>query len=281
MATTNLAALIWSLMLFLAPAKGLDIPSTPNWMREDAPTYEARLKEMAFVIERVVLDESEAPIAPVAHPRTFSAVGLAVIGAGETRFAKDTYHGHNGQPECYRGPGQEARCDHGRSVGVFQVMVGAGKTAEGWTKADLFGDFEKETRVALHRIRQSVAAAQRCQLPASGWLNVYGSGKCEIGSAEASARVARMFKLFGQVRWNDGRILVSEKILARFAAAGAPPAILVSPPALLPLQGGTLAMGSPPALPERAPFTRSWAPMGARCIDPFHLAGKGLPLGCF
>ena len=47
---------------------------------------------------------------------------VLVIGAGETRFAKDTYHGHNGQPECYRGPGQEARCDHGRSAGIFQVQ---------------------------------------------------------------------------------------------------------------------------------------------------------------
>ena len=196
-------------MLFLAPAKGLNLPSTPDWMREDAPTYEARLKEMAFVIERVVLDEAETPIASVAHPRAFTAVALAVIGAGETRFAKDTYHGHNGQPECYRGPGQEARCDHGRSAGIFQVMVGAGKTAEGWTKADLFGDFEKETRVALHRIRQSVAAAQRCQLPASGWLNVYGSGSCKIGGTEAAARVHRIFKLFGQGKFKDGYPVVS------------------------------------------------------------------------
>lgn len=267
-------------MLFLAPAKGLNLPSTPDWMREDAPTYEARLKEMAFVIERVVLDEAETPIASVAHPRAFTAVALAVIGAGETRFAKDTYHGHNGQPECYRGPGQEARCDHGRSAGIFQVMVGAGKTAEGWTKADLFGDFEKETRVALHRIRQSVAAAQRCQLPASGWLNVYGSGSCKIGGTEAAARVHRIFKLFGQGKFKDGYPVVSERTLARFAAVGLP--ATSTPPALLPLPTAVIGI-DPTRLPpfvERAPFARGWGLAGARCADPFRLAAYGIGSVC-
>lgn len=225
-----MAPWIFSLMLYLVPASTYDRPTIPAWERETTADYQARLKEMASTIDRVVLDPAEPAVAAVANPHTFAAVALVVIGAGESGYSKDTYHGHDGQPVCYRGKGQEDRCDHGRSATPYQIMVGEGRTKEGWTKADLFGDFEKATRVALRLVRSSIASAAHCKLGTSGWLNAYGSGSCDGAGTKSDSRMRKIFNLLDRTKWAGADIpLVSDTMLARFAAAGAAAPMVLLP----------------------------------------------------
>lgn len=80
--------------------------------------------------------------------------------------------------------------DHGSSFCAFQIHLGSGVTAEGWTGADLNADAAKCTTVAARLARMSW---RRCgELPESERLAAYARGVCDSKRGQALSR-DRMF----------------------------------------------------------------------------------------
>lgn len=219
--STSLAALLFHFLTGMVPPGKFDLAATQDWAREPRADVERRFASISEVIEKVALDPNEAPVFMGKNGRSKTALLMMVIGVGETRFARDTHLGYQGTDRCYGGPGSEKRCDSGKSACPFQINVGTGRTAEGWTRADLFQDFEKCARAALHRIRQSVAAARRCGLHSTtDWLNAYASGFCDKASDIGGPRVAKAIDLSGRVKtWKVGLPVVTPTMLAALAHA--------------------------------------------------------------
>jgi hypothetical protein len=73
----------------------------------------------------------------------------------------------------------------------MQIWVGAGRTQEGWSAADLIADRSKCIRAALHIIHGSMAWCRR--LSAGDLLGGYTHGKCVHPNRIGRARWARAF----------------------------------------------------------------------------------------
>lgn len=226
MSTTTLAPILFHWLVGMVPPHHFDLPVTEPWAREPRAEVVARFRTITEVIERVVLDPAEQPVYPGPRGRAHTAALLLVIGVGETRFSRDTHLGYAGNARCYAGPGHTKRCDSGRSACPFQLNIGAGKTPEGWTREDLFGNFEKCARAALHAVRRSAGAARRCGLhsPAE-WLNTYATGDCRRGADIGAGRVGKADALVHLVRgWQNGLPEIAPSTLAAFGESAEPQA---------------------------------------------------------
>jgi hypothetical protein len=123
----------------------------------------ARYTEIASDLATVVYDPSEAPLFPGEDGRAKTAALLASIAAHESTFREEVENGH-------------ARGDGGGSWCFMQLHIGAGKTPEGWTGADLTSDRKTCFRAGLHNARESFRMCKG--LPTSERLSAYASGQC-------------------------------------------------------------------------------------------------------
>lgn len=199
-------------MLSLAPPERLAaLPQFPGH-EETAAQKTTRYTSIAHDIAVVAFDPREAPVDGGKNGRVNTIALLLSVSFFESGWAHDADIG-----PCYLGKdGKGPRCDGGKAATIFQIEVGAGTTQEGWDKAALFGDREKATRAALHRINRSIKACAR--FGAEARLRQYASGSCEKGIPESTARVQ-----------------FARKILTRFPAPkfGEPAGpVPVAPPAL-------------------------------------------------
>jgi len=174
---------ILSLLMFVAPPERLAaLPSYPGWA-ETAAERTGRMQSIADDIAAVVADVDEQPIVGGHQGRARTAALLVAIGSLESGYAPDADKG-----PCWRGlDGKSTRCDGGLAVSAWQIRVGAGRTAEGYSREDLFADRKKAIRTALHLVRRSVNACRR-EAPLHR-LAAFASGSCSRGHQASAARV--------------------------------------------------------------------------------------------
>jgi hypothetical protein len=145
-----------------------------------------RYTQIAEAIVKVVTDPGFVPVVPGPNGRLESAKLALSIAKAESDFARD----------ADVGPCLGKRCDVGRAACVMQLNVGAGKTPEGYTKADLFADRVKCIESGLNRARRSIGA---CRAEArEHWLADYAGGVCESPAAQASSR--RKMRMYETIR---------------------------------------------------------------------------------
>ena len=123
----------------------------------------ARYTEIASDLAAVVYDPAEQPLYSGADGRARTALLLASIAAHESTFREDVEDGR-------------VRGDGGTSWCFMQLHIGAGKTVEGWTGADVTSDRKLCFRAALHIAKSSF---QMCNsLPPNERLSAYATGHC-------------------------------------------------------------------------------------------------------
>lgn len=167
----------------------------------------ARYTSIAADLERFVFAEETKPVFAGPHGRARTAALLLSIAYHESGFAKDVDVG-----PCYRGKsGKSSRCDSGMSACLMQLHIGDGKTAEGWTQADLFADRTKCFAAGLRLVRGSFGACRA--LPLRHRLAAYASGSCAHGHAasEALMDMAERFATHAKVPGKDETFVIAAK----------------------------------------------------------------------
>lgn len=177
--------IVWLYTLALAFAP-VDKARTWPGHEESPEDRRARYMEIATDIAAVAFDESERPIWGMGRVQT--AAMLLALAIGESNLDPDV----DGGP-CYRGGAYRSRCDYGRAFSIWQIMIGKGRTPEGWTGAQLNADRQKAARTALHTARASWWSCRR--RPDEHRLALYAAGRCDRGHKGSAARVKLWRKL--------------------------------------------------------------------------------------
>lgn len=187
-------ALVAAMSSHAPPARLSAAPSWPGWS-ETAEARAERYRGIAEAAVEVAYDPRERALFQGPHGRKRTASLLLAIAFFESGYAPDVDRG-----PCY--PARDTktglvRCDGGRSACLLQIQVGAGTTAEGWTRDELFADRVKCFRAGLHLARKSFT---KCgpKLGAAGALNAYATGACETPSDAGRVRLSFGEKLYKQ-----------------------------------------------------------------------------------
>jgi hypothetical protein len=169
----------------------------PGW-EETVDQRKARYEEIATAIAEVAFDPNEKPLWTGVEGRSKTAALLVSVAYHESEFAKDVDVG-----PCYRVGNRSQRCDGGRAACMLQINVGERKTAEGWTKAELFADRKKCFRAGLSIMRGSFASC--ASLGQAFLLNSYASGTCARGHERSQPRMDFQTVLLGKHKraWKD------------------------------------------------------------------------------
>ncbi len=203
-------AYILSMMSTAAPPEvHAKMRAMPGW-EETLEERKARYEAIATALYDVVFDASEVPLFDGVDGRSRTAALMVGVAVTESSFAKDVDVG-----PCYRGGNWRLRCDEGQAACLMQVKVGSGKTAEGYSQADLFADRRKCFRAALRRMRGSFAACRA--LDRLYWLNAYASGTCDRGQHQSLVRMSRGTSLFADTTraWTDDAVVMPKKAKAK------------------------------------------------------------------
>jgi hypothetical protein len=155
----------------------------------------ARYTEIASDLAAVVYDPEEQPLFSGDDGRAKTALVLASIAAHESTFRRDVEDGR-------------ARGDGGTSWCFMQLHIGAGKTVEGWTGADVTSDRKLCFRAGLHIAKESFRMCNA--FPTTEKLSAYASGQCGR-SAESRVMVGRAIAYFQHHPMNDDHFLYVEK----------------------------------------------------------------------
>jgi hypothetical protein len=143
---------------------------------EPKPDTAERYDSIAHDAMTVAFDEAEAPLFPGPNGRAQTALLMLSVASLESSFKQSVDYG--------------ARLgDHGRSFCLMQIRVGNGKTAEGYTGADLVTDRAKCFRTGLHILRGSFNACHN--LPLEDRMSAYATGRCTPGEENSRLRVGR------------------------------------------------------------------------------------------
>jgi hypothetical protein len=180
MVNESLVAWMVGIMMSTAPP-GRAFPAEFVETKEDGAQ---RYAAIARSIAQVALDPNEEPVFGGELGRVRTAALLLSISYFESGWRNDVDLGLGGR----------ARGDAGRSWCLMQVMVGNGRTAEGWTGLDLVASRERCMRAGLHLVRRSTQACRG--RPVDQWLNAYASGRCEAGVPESRARMSKAKRWF-------------------------------------------------------------------------------------
>jgi hypothetical protein len=112
---------------------------------ENEADRRARYEQIAEAAVSVAFDPATPPIYGGKYARSHTLAALLGIALHESGYRRDVD----------LGPCKPGECDGGKSACIMQIQVGSGKTSEGWTKADLFGDRDKCFRAGLRLLRRS------------------------------------------------------------------------------------------------------------------------------
>ena len=154
------------------------------WVPLQRDADRARYDSMAKDIVAVAFDETEEPVFAGDLGRAKTALLTASIASFESGYRADVDDGR-------------ITGDHGSSFCIMQVrVVGASKTGEGWTGADLIKDRQKCLRAALHRIRISFNWCKDHSV--DDRLAGYTVGTCRDNEHLSRDRVQRAKAFFGR-----------------------------------------------------------------------------------
>lgn len=155
-----------------------------GYLREPVEEARARYAAIADDIAAVASEPDEAPLFDGPGGREATALLLASIAWHESAFRKDV-------DAC---EGIRARGDHGRSIGLLQVM--AGPNHEGHDPQEICRDRRLAIRLGLHVLRRARAT---CGGAPRAWLQSYAAGGCSIRS-NAARDVCEAFEKVGKKR---------------------------------------------------------------------------------
>jgi len=168
-----LAAWVLSAMLAWVP------PSTHDWYTVRGLT-EASYQSIADDIATAALDPEVTPLFAGPSGRAKTALLLAAVASYESSFNATIARG---------GSVRKGDNDNGRAVGLWQTHV-YGATEEGWTRADLASDRQKQITIALRRMHSSFRAC--ANTPVTARLSQYAKGGAGCAPVrESEVRVGR------------------------------------------------------------------------------------------
>jgi hypothetical protein len=176
-------ALILSMMIDLLHPKF----QSRGYLKEPLVQAETRYASIADDIAAVVSDPDEEPLFDGDAGREATGLMLAAIAWHESAFRRDV-------DIC---KGAHSRGDHGRSIGLLQLM--SGPNYEGHSAKDICADRKLAIRLGLHVLRR---AKSTCAGSPRRWLQSYAAGGCGIRS-NVSRDVCRAYERVGQ-KYLDG-----------------------------------------------------------------------------
>ncbi len=173
-------AWILALMLHLSPEE--------RWHHK--PGFEETKAERLARYEAIASD-IEAAVSQggtIDTRRDRDAALMVAVTFMESGFEKDVDVG-----PCYRGDGNNTRCDSGRAACIAQIRIRDGVTSEsihgvaGLKQEDLFRDRKKCLEIAKFMLARSFRACAKDGRDAR--LDVYASGRCGFGRDEGKKRL--------------------------------------------------------------------------------------------
>jgi hypothetical protein len=173
MTVETLAAWLVTIMVATVPPGGW---RSKAQARESAAQGRARYEAIAQAIAEASLDPRERPLFDGADGRLRTAALLLSISFHESHWRRDVDLGLGRY-----GPrgGRRYHC-------LMQIAVDRGKTAEGWTAAQLVADRERCMRAGLHILQRGRRLCDRAGPRA--FLNHYASGYCDRGRKQVKRR---------------------------------------------------------------------------------------------
>jgi hypothetical protein len=175
---TPAAAWILSLMVLLAPPSKAETRVTYADAKETAAEALVRYGEIAEAIADVAYDPNEDPLfVRDGRARARTAATLLAVSFLESGLRRDVDLGLG-----RAGFGPTMDC------GLWQMNIGNGRTAEGWSCFELLHDRRKAARSALHLLAKSLRACK--DKPVQDRFASYCSGSCDHGLNESRARFA-------------------------------------------------------------------------------------------
>lgn len=162
----SLASYLVSIMLTVLP------PGGPGAHGEGAAAGAARYQSIAADVSHAV---STGPCLPGHHGCSRLGVLMLAIAYHESAWRVDVDQG-------------KTLDSGGTSWGLWQINVGRGKTAEGWTGPELVRERWKGAISALHLVRLSAIACRKEGHLAM--LRAYTSGSCDRGGEASKTRVS-------------------------------------------------------------------------------------------
>lgn len=166
----------WALAFMMTVA-----PPGP-WRGEPRDETVARYKQIAEDAVAVAYDPTSEALFGGTDGRARTAALMLAVAFHESGFRRDVD----------LGIGPRARGDSGQSWCLMQIMVGGGRTIEGWTGHDLVHNRRHCFASGLGAIRRSFIACRnnsRYEL-----LNAYTSGSCSRGASQSRDRMTSAFQ---------------------------------------------------------------------------------------
>jgi hypothetical protein len=156
---------VFAMMLTLMPLSVAKF--TAGYARETETQRGERYKEIAKAYFDVISAASPADLPFTGEDAQMqTAATLVGIGRAESGWNKDVDFGK----------GRYGVGDEGASFCIQQILVGGGRTVEGWSSKDLITDRTKCIKASLRAVRVSF---QMCAyLPVAMRLTAYASGNC-------------------------------------------------------------------------------------------------------
>lgn len=170
------AIVAWAVALMISwspPGRSL-LPEA----RETEAEGRARYEEIARAAAEVAHDPAERPVFGGPSGRGATLALLLAVASFESGFRRDVDLGLGARA---RGEGVDS-C-------LLQLRVGRGRTAEGWSHAELVADRRRCFRAGLALMRRSFGACR--QLAVLDRLSAYATGRCTAAQRHSRARVGR------------------------------------------------------------------------------------------
>lgn len=178
-----------------------------SYIKRTGESYDAavarRTKHMTSIVN-VVFDSSERSLFGGPNGRMMTALFVDSIMSFEGTYSRLVDSGKwNGDCKVVLPGGGTRACTvkesetGGKSFCQMQILVGTGKTKEGWSKKDLLEDPEKCVRAGLHMLQGAQAA---CMAPPYNFkwdkdgpdiFSPYATGQCIKGNPEIRHRWER------------------------------------------------------------------------------------------
>jgi hypothetical protein len=166
----------WALAFMTAVA-----PPGRKGTRETYDEGALRYREIAKAAAAVAYDPDTAPLFEGQSGRARTLALLLSVAFYESGFLRHVDFGI----------GPRARGDSGQSWCLMQIMVGTGRTIQGWSGTDLVANRQRCFRAGLAMMKWSFQACR--DKPSMELLDAYTSGSCERGKVESRKRMESAF----------------------------------------------------------------------------------------
>ncbi len=175
------------MMAFVPPDRSITIPSHPETVQQRTQRYRSIAHDIVLEVQA-----QPKPLPGLSRRQTMALV--LAVGIGESGLAPDADYG-----PCYREGLYRGRCDAGRSVTMWQLMLPRKLHKQ------YFGDRRQAIRYAMRIMRLSMQACRHREMRHR--LAAYCSGSCNKGGQGSAARWGLFVNLLNWKPKPKGRLL--------------------------------------------------------------------------